>query len=164
MSPTYNIPPVFIGLIVAIACVVAAYYYGFAAGYSAGRDEGYGDGKREGAREGSMRGYAVGFDRGRRQDGGEEDGGGGGVSSRKGIGIAALILGAIALVFIRNRPRDPLDPSLSPSIDGYDSAPSRLLGEPAIDRDSWPQNTVGGEQRTHTVYPTGDLLDEPSID
>lgn len=164
MSPTYTIPPAFIGLIVAIAVVVAAYYYGFAAGYAAGRDEGYGDGKREGAREGSMRGYAVGFDRGRRRDGGEDDGGEDEPSRRRGIGIAALILGAIALVVLINRPREPFDPSLSPSIDADDSPPSRLLGEPAIDHGSWPQKAVSGEQRTHTVYPVHELLDEPSID
>ncbi len=164
MSPTYTIPPAFIGLIVAVAVVVAAYYYGFAAGYAAGRDEGYGDGKREGAREGSMRGYAVGFDRGRRRDGGEDDGGDDEPSRRRGIGIAALILGAIALVVLINRPREPFDPSLSPSIDEVDSPPSRLLGEPAIDDESWPQNSVNESYRAPPEYVPGDLLDEPSID
>ena len=152
MSPAYTIPPGFIGLAFAIAAIVVAYYYGFSSGYTAGRNAGYGDGMREGARYGE--------DRGRQQDGGDGDD----APRRGGLGIAALILAAIAFVILTNRPRDSFSPSLSPSIDSHGSTPSRLLDEPSIDSVTWPQESRDGFYRTTPEYEPGDLLDEPSID
>ena len=161
MSSAYTIPPTFIGLIVAIAAVVIAYHYGFSSGFSAGRAAGYGDGKEEGDREGSMRGYAVGYDRGRRQDEGDD---GVGSPRRAGLGIAALILGAIAFVVMVNKPRDPFDPSFSPGINSHDLPPGHLLDEPSIDPVSWPPEPANGPYRNTPEYVPGELLDEPSID
>ena len=62
-----------IGIVMAVVAVIAAYGIGYSAGLAGGKESGFEKGKRAGAKEGSKRGYAVGFDRGRRNQGDPED-------------------------------------------------------------------------------------------
>ena len=63
-----NHPLVALALVILVGVSLVAYLFGFATGKSQGLDEGHEKGKKEGKKEGSIRAFAVGYDRGKRED------------------------------------------------------------------------------------------------
>ncbi|MEM8678118.1 MAG: hypothetical protein AAGF97_02080 [Planctomycetota bacterium] len=103
-----------IGIAIAVVAVIVAYRIGYHVGQSTGHDAGFDEGRRQGKKEGSIRGYAVGFDRGRRQeDAAEEESSS--PSGRLGlISVSLAVVVVLVLATMLNRSGDERGPRPGP--------------------------------------------------